>query len=67
MGYRPCGELFDRYDRDDQIEFKERKDELTRACKLFKEFIWSAPDGDTYNVLQAQGVSEKSGALFSYI
>ena len=67
MGYRPRGELFDRYDRDDQIEFKERKDELTRACKSFKEFIWSAPDGDTYNILQVQGVSEKSGTLFSYI
>lgn len=52
MGYRPRGELFDRYDRDDQIEFKERKDELTRACIAFREFIWSVPDGDTYNVLQ---------------
>lgn len=52
MGYRPVGELFDRYDRDDQIEFQERKVELTRANIKFKESVWTAPDGNTYNVLQ---------------
>lgn len=52
MGHRPDGELFDRYDRDDQIEFEERKDELTKADVVFKEFIWVAADGNTYNVLQ---------------
>lgn len=49
MGHRPDGEL---YDRDDQIEFEERKDELTKADVVFREFIWVAADGNTYNVLQ---------------
>lgn len=52
MGYRPDGELFDRYDRNDQIEFEERKAELTKAGISFKEFIWTAADGNTYNVIR---------------
>lgn len=52
MSYRPTGELFDRYDRDDQIEFEERKVELSKANVVFKESIWIAADGNTYNVLQ---------------
>lgn len=52
MDYRPSGELFDRYDRDDQIELKEREDELTQAEVVFKKFIWTAADGNTYDVIQ---------------
>lgn len=52
MGYRPNGELYDRYDRQDQIEFEERKYELHQSNIEFKEFIWSAADGNTYNVIQ---------------
>ncbi len=51
---RPEGELFDRYDRDDQIEFELRKDELRQAGVIFEEFVWSAADGNTYNVLKEE-------------